>query len=146
MNEQLDPWEMELLAVRPQSLSAEARQRIAERLAEPVPRRSQWVWGRLLAGSLSAACLTAIAWSWIGGQHVKPPPQAATSQPSDASLVDVAGPTLLAYQRALARSPEDFEVLLNRHVLATQFPEPLPVPVGAFTRSDAALHALLGDD
>jgi hypothetical protein len=151
MTEKHDSLQADLSALRPQPVSAELRRRIAERLAaQPVPVRRQWTWRRALAGSLAAASLAAIVgwwiFAWMGGRNVNAPPELARIQPGIAAEADVAPPTLLAYQRALARSPEELDVLLNRHALATPYPEPQPVPVGAFTRSEAALHALLGDD
>jgi len=66
--------------------------------------------------------------------------------PTAAAVADVSRPTLLAYQRALARSPEQLENLLNSHAGVTPLRDSQLVQIGAFTRSDAALHSLLGDD
>ena len=146
MNDRPDSLEAELSALRPQPISAEVRRRIAERLAEPVPARRRSLWRPALAGSLVAACLAAVAWWWIGGQNVETPPEFVAPAPRSAGAADVVEPTLLAYQRALARSPEELEALLNRHASMTPLRDPELVRVGAFTRSDAALHTLLGDD
>jgi hypothetical protein len=66
--------------------------------------------------------------------------------PAPAPVVEDPGPTLLAYERALARSPEELDALLGKHAVAAQEPDTEPVPISAFTRSDAALRRLLGDD
>jgi hypothetical protein len=114
-----------------------------------------------LAGSLAAACLVAVLLRWGGGRGVDsktiavrpqpaPPVKVADGEVVDADVQDGdvkdTVPSLLAYQHALARSPEDLEALLNKHALVTPAIYPQLVPIGAFTRSDAALHALLGDD
>jgi len=59
---------------------------------------------------------------------------------------NVSPPTLQAYERALSRSPEDLELLLNAQALGTFSTDPVSVPIGAFAGSDAALHALFGDN
>jgi hypothetical protein len=119
-----------------------------------------------LAGSLAAAGLVAVVVWWGGGRDVETKKIAEQPQPAppvkvadgegtyggvaDADLpdgdVEDTVPTLLAYQRALARSPEELEALLNKHALVSPVFDPQLVLIGAFTRSDAALHALLGDD
>ena len=80
-------------------------------------------------------------WLWGGGALV----------PRDAPAVQIFGfedsqPTLLAYQRALARSPEELDASLNKHALVAPESNLELVPLGPFNRSDAALHDLLGDD
>jgi len=141
-----DPLEVELSALEPQRISDQVRRQIAERLAATVPVRRRWIWKPALAGSLAAACLAAVAWWWLGGSRVDAPPEFVRSLPTAAAAADVSRPTLLAYQRALARSPEELENLLNSHAGVTPFRDPQLVQIGAFTRSDAALHSLLGDD
>jgi hypothetical protein len=146
MIESPDPLEAELSALEPQRISDELRRRIASRLAEAVAVQRRTFWKPVLAGSLAAACLAMVAWWWLGGGQVASPPAFARSLPTAVAPVDVSKPTLLAYQRALSRSPEELETLLNSQACATPFRNPHLVQIGAFTRSDAALHALLGDD
>jgi hypothetical protein len=55
-------------------------------------------------------------------------------------------PVLLAYQRALARSPEELQALLNKHAALAPEPEPQLGRDGGFWWSDMTVHALLGDD
>jgi hypothetical protein len=147
MNDRPDPLEAELSALCPQPISAELRQRIADRIGQSVPSRRPRFWLPALAASLTAACLAAVAWWWIGGQSFETPPVVVgPARPSSDGAADIAQPTLLAYQRALACSPEELDALLNKHVSVISLPDPELLRVGAFTRSDAALHALLGDD
>jgi cell division septation protein DedD len=157
MKDAQDSLEAELSALRPQPISDALRRRIAQRLAEPVPgpvavpvpvpvRRQLLSGRRALAGSLAAACLAAVVWSWIGGQEIKTSPKSVKSQPAAVNVADPAAPMLLAYQRALARSPEQLDALLDRHAGMTPLRDSQFVRIGAFTRSDAALHTLLGDD
>jgi hypothetical protein len=71
---------------------------------------------------------------------VPPPPQTVPAEVEDA------GPMLLVYQRALARSPEDLDALLDKEAGGSPDVNPELVRVGPLTRSDATLHALLGKD
>lgn len=151
MNDTRDPLEVELSVLPLQPISAGLRQRIAEGLEEPVPARSRSLWSLAFAGSMAAACLAAVVWHWIDSQAIEARKRFVGYGGNAASVTAISAavvpqPTLLAYQRALARSPEELDVLLNQHALATPLRDPQPVQVGAFTRSDAALHALLGDD
>ncbi len=172
MNDKPDFLETELSALRPRAVSPELRQRIAEQLkirewreAEnrasekrpDSPRSGFFNFRRRLAlvGSLVAACLLFSLW-WGAGRGVDPQTSGVRTHPAlrvedthgdlREGTVNDSAPTLLAYQRALARSPEELEVLLDRHALAAQASDPEFIHVGALTRSDAALHTLLGDD
>jgi hypothetical protein len=53
-------------------------------------------------------------------------------------------PSVLVYRRALARSPEAFDALLDQQV-AVQLDAGL-VPVGLFTRSPGTINGFNGDD
>src|SRR3954451_18100774 len=119
MNETNDPLEDELSAFRPIEVSPELRRRIAERLAHPAPLGSRRPWTIALAGAFAAAGLAAILLGWgVGpGVHVDhtrqadvgPPPAAPAPR---ADEVEDPLPTLQAYRRAAARSPEDLDALL----------------------------------
>jgi hypothetical protein len=61
-----------------------------------------------------------------------PPPEIESPDPA---------PSVLAYRRALAGSPDELTALLDKHAAA-----PGPQPVAAFPRSNATLDALIGDD
>jgi hypothetical protein len=135
-----DSLESELAAVRPRPVSADLRRRVGERLSvSPGPRR--WLWGLTLVGVLVAVGVVI----FITPRREPPaPPTRPEVIPAPAVVPESEspGPTVLAYQRALARSPEELTALLDRHAAAA----PEPVPITAFTRSNATLDALIGDD
>ena len=114
----------------------------------PIPHasRSRWRWGLALAGGLAAACVAAVffrgeaACAFNGANH------RSGIRPASPVAVEDAGLTRLAYRRALARSPEDLDALLDKDAMAAQKPNPELVRICAFTRSDAALQALIGED
>jgi hypothetical protein len=142
-----DPLEAELASLRPQAPSAGLRRRIGERLAD-VPRAAPGrLWLFALAGGLAAACLAAVL-LWRGGGRVEqqqakePPPRPAPPPPA----VEDPGPTLLAYQRALARSPEELDALLAKHALVAPEPSPDFTPSFTFTPAAEKWHDLLGGD
>jgi hypothetical protein len=103
-----DPLEAELEALTPREPSPELRRRVSERLAvTPAARRQLWRSEAVLA--LAAAVLAAIGLSL--------PRPAVNVRPPDPPAVVRAdpGPSLAAYERALARSPEALDALLDRH-------------------------------
>ena len=146
MNEAPDPLEALLSALRPHEVSPGLRQRIAERLGDSSPKKRQRPWRIALVGGLAAACLAAVLFRWGGDRGVEPGPIAGQPQPAPPVMVVDSGFTLLAYQRALARSPEDLDALLAKDAVVAPESNPELVGICAFTRSDVALHALLGDD
>jgi hypothetical protein len=153
MNDGRDPLEAELSALRPHEVSPRLRRLVAVRLtgsspAKPERRRLRRY---ALTGGLAAAFLAAVVTWWEHGQRVERQPFVVHSRPvprvgvEDADVQD-SGPTLLAYQRALARSPDELDALLNRQARAEPEGNPALARIRAFTRSDAELRALLGDD
>jgi hypothetical protein len=69
MNEQHDPLETELSALRPNEISTGLRRRIAESLAEVRPaklRRIRWI---AVAGGVATTCLGLALLLWQVGQH-----------------------------------------------------------------------------
>jgi hypothetical protein len=146
MSESPDPLEAELSALRPLEVSPELRRRIAERLADSPPAKYRPAWRFALVGGLAAACLAAVLVRWGGGGGVKPTPIVVAVPPAQVVDVERSGTTLLAYQRALARSPEELDALLDRDAANAPDRSPELMRICAFTRSDAALHALLGED
>jgi hypothetical protein len=150
MSEAPDPLEAELSALQPREVSPGLRRRVAKRLAEAQPPKPRHLWRIALAGGLAAACLAAVLLRWRAGQSVEPEPIAALPQPAPPVKVnfeaDDSRPMLLAYERALARSPEDLDALLIKHALVAPKPNPELARIGPFTRSDSVLHALLGED
>jgi hypothetical protein len=148
MSESLDPLESELSSLRPLEMSFELRRRIAERLAE-VERpddaeriRGRRPWRGALAGGLIAASLAVILFRWIGNQPIPAP---GIHQPSPSIAVENSGNMLLAYERAFARSPDEFDALLNKDAADVPAPNPQPMRIGVFSWSDSELHALLGE-
>jgi hypothetical protein len=146
MSEPPDPLEAELSALRPQEVSSGFRRRVAERLADGPPARRRQLWPIALAGGLAAACLAAAVLLWPDRPKVNPEPVIVQPRPAPPVAAEDPGPTIQAYRRALARSPAELDALLDKHALAVVQANPELVRRGAFTRSDAALHALLGED
>jgi hypothetical protein len=139
VSETPDPLEAELAALRPRGVSPELRRRVADRLATRPTRR--WPWAVALVAVLASAGGLALVAPWNKELPPPVPPVVVPAPPAVRESPDPA-PSVLAYQRALARSPEELTALLDRHAAVA----PDPVPVAAFTRSNATLDALLGDD
>jgi hypothetical protein len=140
-----DPLEEELSALRPYEVSPELRRHIARRLAEvpPAPRRR--LWRLALAGGLAAACLGVVL-LWRGGGARVEPERDVRLQPAPPASAQDAGPTLLAYERAMDRSPEELDALLDKDAGGAPELRPELVRCGPFMRSEAALRALLGEE
>jgi hypothetical protein len=149
MNESLDPLESELSALRPLEMSSELRRGIAERLAK-VERlgdaeRIQGPWLRrgVLVGGLIAAGLAVVIVRWSVGPLEPRPTVTRLSAPTLA--VENSSNMLLAYERAFARSPDEFDALLNKDAADISAPNAQALRIGIFSRSDPELHALLGE-
>jgi hypothetical protein len=145
MSEAPDPLEAELSALRPHEVSPGLRRRVAQRLTESPPTKHRRLWRLALAGGLAAACLAALLLGW-GGRRVEPVQPVVPRRPEPPVAVEDSEPTLLAYERALAHSSGELDALLNKHARVAPEPNPELGRIGAFTRSDATLHALLGED
>jgi hypothetical protein len=145
MSAKPDPLEEELSALRPHEVSPELRRHIARRLGEVprVPHRR--LWRLALAGGLAAACL-AVVLLWPGGGARVEPERVVRPQPAQPTPAEDAGPTLLAYERALDRSPEELDALLDKDAGGAPELHPDLVRSGAFMRSEAALRAILGEE
>jgi hypothetical protein len=148
MSDRTDPLEAELAALRPIEPSPELRLRIAGRLADSYRINRRTAWEIAATGGLAAACLLAAAtrWGFTPGPEPGPITVQQTTVPKPTVVVKNSEPTLFAYHHALAQSPAEFELLLNRVALTAPVSHPELARVGLFTRSDAALHALLGED
>lgn len=144
MSKAPDPLEAELVALRPLEPTPELRQRIAEGLDEVLPSTRR-IWWFALAAGVAAACLAILFRTW-DGRRADSRPEIVRQGPAPPAAVPESAPTVLSYQRALARSPEEFDARLNHDALVASQSDPEMLRIGAFTRSDAALHALLGDD
>jgi len=138
-----DPLENELAALCPRPVSPELRDRVAERLRAPAPSRS-WVWGVSFVGALVAVGAIALV---IPNRKVPTPPvPPAVVPPTPLAPVEPESPdpSVLFYRRALARSPEALDALLDQQV-AVQ-PDAGLVPVGMFNRSPGTINGFIGDD
>jgi hypothetical protein len=145
MSETPDPLEAELSALRPHEVSPGLRQGVAQRLADVPPARLRRLWWLALAGGLAAASLVGVLLWWSAGKRVEPE-RFVRPQPAPRAPAEDSGPTLLAYERALAGSPEELDALLDKGAGGAPELDPELVRIGPFTRSDATLHALLGED
>ena len=101
---------------------------------------------RTFAGGLAAVCLAAVLFQWEGERAVETPPIAVLPQSAPPLTAVAPGFTILAYERALARSPEDLDALLTRDAAVALESNPELVRIRAFSQSNAELHALLGDE
>jgi hypothetical protein len=145
MSEAPDPLETELSALRPREVSPELRRRVAERLAESSPARRRWLWRIAVAGGLAAAFVAAILFGRRAGRRDEPAPIPVVGQPALAVEVKGTFPTLIEYERALARSPEELDSLLKRDAGSAPANREL-VSMFTVTRSDAQLRELLGEN
>ena len=124
-----DRLEAELAALRPHDASPELRQRIANHRAHSTPLRSRWRWGLTLASGVAAVCVAAaIFFHWGSSHRALSDRTIVQGQPELPVEVADSGPTRLAYQRALARSPEAMDALLDKDAMAAQKPNPELVP------------------
>jgi hypothetical protein len=152
MSEAPDPLEAELSALRPQEVTPGLRQRIAQRLADarPVfPPRRRWVgwaWRLALAGGMAVALLATVVVRWGGGPRTQPERFIVQPQPPPPVAGADPAPQVLAYERALARSPEAFDAVLDKDAAVTPERNPECVRMVALPRSEAEWHALLGED
>ena len=137
-----DPLENELAALRPRPVSPELRDRVAERLNASAPSR-RWIWGVAFVGVLAA--VGAIALVVPNRKEPSPPvPPAMVPMPPTATEPESPPPSVLVYRRALARSPEALDALLDQQVPVQ--PDAGLVPVGLFNRSPGTINGFIGDD
>jgi hypothetical protein len=134
MNDEPDPLELELSALPPRDVSPGLRGRIARRLAERPSRelrRPRWF---AFAAALAAACVVAGVFWRVGDRNVERNQSVVVIPPVQGGGEMFSTPTLLAYERALARSPEELEAKM------AAFRWPLPdVPPVARRPSATAL-------
>jgi hypothetical protein len=147
MNDLPDRLEAELAALRPHSASPELRQRIAGHQAHVNRTRLRRQWGIALASGFAAACVWAAVVLLPGLRRLVDPERTGnSSRPPLISQVEEFRPTLQAYQRALARSPEALDSRLEADAAAIPEANPALTRICAFTRSNSELRALLGDN
>jgi hypothetical protein len=96
---------------------------------------------------LAAACAAAaILLLWGSGRRVVPKQTIVRVQAEPPVEVEDTGPSPLAYRRALARSPDELDALLDKDAMVAPGPNPELARICTFTRTNAALRALLGED
>ena len=139
-----DPLETDLSSLIPRQPSPGFRRRLGARLAHAPRAKSRRLWWLAVSTGLAAACLAALLW-WRPGSG-KAPEQVQRTPPRPQVGVEETAPTVLACQRALARSPEELDAFLSRQAVVAVEGNPEPEPIRAFTRSDEILHRLIGDD
>jgi hypothetical protein len=113
MNDEHELFEKDLAALRPRDVSPGLRRRIARSLAEAPQRevrRPHWF---ALSAALAAACVVAAVFWRVGHRDDKPEQNLATTRPVPHLEVSSSIPTLLVYERALARSPEELEAKMS---------------------------------
>ena len=150
MSEACDPLEAELEALIPREPSHDFARRIGQRLS----RRSfrPWPAPPLGRAALVVVCLGAtVVAATLLGLHYRTRPQekeTLTVRPTvpPPLAVEDPPPTLQAYHRALAESPESFDSLLDRRSDATAAAASTPSPPYAFPRSAPDLGKWIGDN
>jgi hypothetical protein len=144
MTESNESLEAELAALQPHQASPALRRRVGDRLTGLPHSRSRRVWGIAVAGGLAAACVTAAIFLWRGNGRPEQIEQAVIP-PKPVLPVEEMTPTLQAYSRALARSPEELDALLDKHAAAAPRLHRESSPVHAFTRSQVDLQTWRGE-
>jgi hypothetical protein len=114
-DDDLDAFEAELASFEPRAMSPELRRRIGDDLVAHRAQRLRMV--PVLAGLAAAACIVIGFALWHGGRStVAVNPPVLPSPPPERSVPPSSGattpPTLIEYQRAIARSPEALDALL----------------------------------
>src|SRR6516225_3651743 len=107
-----DPLETDLSSLIPRQPSPGFRRRLGARLAHAPRAKSRRLWWLAVSTGLAAACLAALLWWWPGSG--KTPEQVQRTPPRPQVGVEETAPTVLACQRALARSPEELDAFLSR--------------------------------
>lgn len=148
MSDEFDALESELSAFKPVEISPELRRGIAERLAE-VERpsnvggsRSSRRWLAAVAGGIVAACLAALVFRFADNQPH--PSVVMITQPTSPSTVEGSANSLLSYERALARSTREFEVLLDKDARSGAPPNDGAAGDSVFSWSNPKVNALIG--
>jgi hypothetical protein len=127
MNEPFDPLEAELTALQPRKFSRELKSRIAEKLQadNAVPRSivkrtmPQTVAGLAIVAGL-ATCVVAAAIFWRTKPEIVVQPRPETNPPVIAAAFDPSRPSVWAYHRAISASPDEIDVLLEKHATKTE--------------------------
>lgn len=145
MNETPDPLEAELAAFRPAEVSPELRRRIAAQMAGSTPKPGFRLRTIALAGGLAAVILAALLFGRSRGPGINNGLVVVGPTPSPSYHTDDALPSLRAYRQALARSPEDFDALLDQHATRNHGPDSELVRIRAFNSHDPGLQVISGE-
>ena len=142
MNDEFDPLEAELAALRPRSVSPDLEQRIAAELSRDVapPQRRGWLIA-IAAGALAASLLAAL-WLWRGGGETAEVdgPGPAPEMPLAAAL-DPALPSVWSYRPASVQAG-DLDQLLDQHAGRGASPRSEYVQIRGFDVSGSQRHGL----
>jgi hypothetical protein len=120
-----DPLEAELAALRPVDASPQLRESIANRLAQDAPellpthRNRVWWSGALTGGVVAAGLLLGFFLSRATPNKAFRPQSPSSPPELSAAAFDPALPSVWNYEKALARSPHDLELLLDQHAAAS---------------------------
>ena len=144
MTDDRDPLEAELAALRPQPVSPRLEGLVAGRLARPTapPPWHRVRWPVALAGALAAAACVVAGLALYRASPGGPGRGDVAVTPAPAPAPPAAEeqrPTLAAYRRAFAESPEAFDALLDRQAARAPAADPPPRPLHAFALSDPDL-------
>lgn len=146
MNEPLDPLEAELAALRPSEPSLGLRERIAEQLSARTAIRSRQFWSGAAAVALTAALTLAVMLLPRGGGRIaQPEPPGAVPGLPLAAAFDDALPTAWSFRRALSRSANDLDGMLDRHAGSSPESTHEAGQFRFFNSSDTEIHNLLGE-
>ncbi len=149
MNDDVDPLELELAALKPLGISPRLRQDIAERLLEidrPSSRskaRSRRWWLAAAGSGFIAASLAVVILHWLGNHSELA--QTGPSQATRGQTFDATADTLLSYERALAHSADEFESLLTQNA-RTAPSDPGVAGLSLLSLSDPKVTALIGEE
>jgi hypothetical protein len=137
MNDEHDPFELELYALRPRDISSGFQERIALGLTADsiaASRRKRQRRVVLLGGLLAASLLIAALWS---RNSPRPMPDKIIPTPVEPRLARVQErlPTFQAYQHALNQSPEAALALMDKYAALSLTPAK-PVHALPFVNAD----------
>jgi hypothetical protein len=145
MNLSDDSFEAELASLRPREVSPELRNRIARGLAD-VPTRQNLGWQIAALGGLVAACLALTFFPRNQARDTSPDAALVGTQAIPPGGSDSTGPTLLAFRRVVARSPDDLEPFLDGQGKMVFEVGPSAASIRVFTPSPATLYSFLDNE
>jgi hypothetical protein len=145
-----DPLELELSSLRPHRLSVNTRNRIAERLSTSPPGKPRSVWtstwlrGALVTGTLAASTAAIVLWRGETSP-IQPNERMEQLELELSAAFDQSLPTVWSYQRALMRSPQAIEGLLDAHSIRSLQPRRDSTPPVVLARFVFRTDSLIGE-